>query len=158
MAQWYSFWKAWFPSAIAELPGVIQGFRRGLDLINLAVELGGNRSSLPKPNTEPMSRTHFDAAQKVQIKAQKPTLPEEVSFKALVEEAAEEVDLLVQPLNRSEPSSGAALYRISKGIDGKGGANFYIAQDVLWLEERLSDTGKSRYVPVGMQELFQKAK
>ncbi|KDN37748.1 TFP11-domain-containing protein [Tilletiaria anomala UBC 951] len=162
VAQWYTFWKAWFPKAVAALPGISQGFRRGLDLINEAIELGDERhSKLRKPDITPMSRTEFAAVHKVQRQAEVPVanrLPEEVSFKSLVEEAAAEADLLVQPLNRTESTSGAALYRISRALDGKHGINFYISDDVLWLEERDATTGHVQYLPVGMQELFAKVK
>ncbi len=158
VAQWYTFWKGWFPQDFVELPGIAQGFRRGLDLINQAVELGDNRTRLQKPSTAPMSRTEFAARQAAQAPPARPAEPEEVSFKSVVEEAASAEDLIVQTLNRTDPESGMPLLRISRGIDGKGGVTFYITDHVLWMQEKSADTGQAEFTPVSLSELFAKAK
>ena len=38
--KWYVYWCDFFPSPIATLPGVVSGFRKGLDLQNSAMVLG----------------------------------------------------------------------------------------------------------------------
>lgn len=40
VAEWYSWWKSYFPEDVVSLKGVERGFRKGLDLMNQAMALG----------------------------------------------------------------------------------------------------------------------
>lgn len=40
VAEWYSWWKSYFPEDVTSLKGVERGFRKGLDLMNQAMALG----------------------------------------------------------------------------------------------------------------------
>lgn len=40
VAEWYSWWKSYFPEDVVALSGVSRGFRKGLDLMNQAMALG----------------------------------------------------------------------------------------------------------------------
>ena len=156
VAQWYSFWSGWFPTKVSSLPGVARGFRSGLDLMNQAMEMA-DPSQLKRPDFQPMSRTEFAARKQPLLPTMvQPQAEEELSFRTVVEDAAAAADLLIQPLNRVEPASGAALLRISRTIDGKRGVNFYILDNVLWAENRDAATGQSTFLPVEVQELFGK--
>lgn len=80
----------------------------------------------------------------------------EVTFRSIVEEAAAESDLLVLPLNRSHEQTGLPLFRVSKNVDGKGGVNVYLQEDVVWAEVRGGGAGE--FEPVGLQDMVSRVK
>jgi tuftelin-interacting protein 11 len=152
VAQWYSFWRAQFPAEVAALPGVKQGFARGLDLVNQAMEApnAAARTRLPKPDTTPLSRAAFAAASAPAPPPAAAAQSEAVSFRRIVEEAAAAADLLVLPLDKSHPTNGLPLFRIARGMD-KGGVVFYLDDDVVWSRE-----GED-WEPLALDDLVKKA-
>ncbi|CAD6966932.1 unnamed protein product [Tilletia controversa] len=176
VAQWFAYWKSWFPEDIAELPGIIHGFQKGMTLIDDAAALGDRREDLPMPDLKPLSRAAFTAAQDAldqqhghhhtALKAGQPTgANREVTFRAIVEEAAAGADLFVMPLNRSHPQTGHALYRLSNSVDtktaaaaaGGKGVVFYIDDEVCFVEVARSeeDGGGVGFEPASIEELIE---
>ncbi|PWN23283.1 TFP11-domain-containing protein [Microstroma glucosiphilum] len=170
VAKWYSFWKGWFPSEVAALPGVEAGFRKGIALINQAVEMGEDRRGLSKPDLTPLSRSSVrDAVSASHRSSSKtPAIPsssgagdaedDSVSFRSIVEDRAAELDLLVLSLNRSHAQTGLPLLRVSESLDGKSGATFYVQEDIVWVEEKDKEKGTSEWIPVGVEELMKRAR
>ncbi|KAK0547848.1 hypothetical protein OC845_003870 [Tilletia horrida] len=177
VAQWYAFWKSWFPADVAELPGIIHGFQKGMKLIDDAANLGDRRNELGLPDLNPLSRAAFTAAQdaldqqqqrssKDALKAGQPTGANvEVTFRTVVEDAAAATDLFVLALNRSTPQSGHALYRMADSVEGKGGKGvvFYIDDEVCFAETTAGEDGGagasgSQFEPVSIDELVELAR
>lgn len=76
----------------------------------------------------------------------------EISFRSIVEEEAAIADLLFQPANRSHPSNGLPLFRVSKADKKAGGVLLYIKDDVVWVQDG------SLWHPVGIPELIERAR
>ncbi|CEH16792.1 Tuftelin-interacting protein TIP39, contains G-patch domain [Ceraceosorus bombacis] len=177
VGQWYSFWKAQFAkyAGVQELPGIKLGFKRGLDLINQALEqkTAEGRASLPKADSTPLSKSQFKNAQQAHS-ANAPSnfasrrgaaadparasanAESSITFKRVVEEEAAKSELLVLPLSKSHPLNGAPLLRISPHITGKPGITFYIDDDVVWAAA--ASDAADQYSPISLQELVQSAK
>lgn len=62
------------------------------------------------------------------------TDPTEITFRSLAEEAAAAKDLIFLPLGRSHAQTGKPLFRIAKGVDGKGGVTVYIGDNAVFLQ------------------------
>ncbi|PWN43975.1 TFP11-domain-containing protein [Ceraceosorus guamensis] len=165
VGQWYSFWKAQFAkyTGVSELPGIKLGFKRGLDLINQALErkTAEGRANLPKADSTPLSNRGA-AADPAAIASASANAESSITFKRVVEEEAAKSELLVLPLSKSHPLNGAPLLRISPHITGKPGITFYIDDDVVWAFAAAHHTASSNaadeYSPISLQELVQSAK
>jgi tuftelin-interacting protein 11 len=77
---------------------------------------------------------------------------DQISFRSIVEETVAESDLVFQPTGRSHEGTGSHLFRISKGIDGKGGVTVYLRDDVVWMSDGAT------WKPVGIYEVVARAK
>lgn len=63
-----------------------------------------------------------------------PTDPSEITFRSLAEEAAAAKDLIFLPLGRSHAQTGKPLFRVAKGVDGKGGVTVYIGDNAVFVQ------------------------
>lgn len=134
VAQWYQFWKESFPESVQTMPGVSNGFTRGLQLMNKAIELGPDAPSrLPRPDylAEPQAplspkRNGTNGAKTYATPVQ------EVTFRSVVEDFAASHNLLFVPTGRAHEKSRMPLYRVSQTADGKGGLLVYILDDAIW--------------------------
>lgn len=161
VAQWYEHWKTYLQQhGVGDLHGIQIGFQAALTLMEEALRLGPQRSSLPLPDVKALQRIASIPAdhQANTGGAAVAAVDEGVasSFRQVVEEAAAEADLIVQPLNRTEVKSGMPLYRISRSIDGKGGVTFYLEEDVVFAERRVDV--HTHYEPVSIDELVNNVK
>lgn len=155
---WFKTWSEWFEEDIRQLPQVSAGFRRGLDLINDALDLGENRHTLPLPEHDARSKkAAIDSAissliSQTKARAATSEQPDRLqsSFKDVVEEYCVEHDLFLVPLRRAHEKLGHALYKISKNATGSGGLSVYIDDDVLWIQ--MSDS----YEPIALDDLAEK--
>jgi tuftelin-interacting protein 11 len=154
IAQWYDFWrKDTFPQDVLDLPGIAQGFTRGLQLMNRAMELGPEAySRLPKLDhsmpTETMNVPRTDTPKT------RPTIARatEITFRSIVEEFAASHDLLFIPTGRAHEKSRMALFRVSPSVDGRGGVLVYILDDAVWASE-----GED-YRAISLEEMVLRAK
>ncbi|KAI0319971.1 GC-rich sequence DNA-binding factor-like protein-domain-containing protein [Amylostereum chailletii] len=131
VAQWYAFWKSVFPEAVQDLSAVRDGFTRGLQLMNKAIELGPDApSKLPRPDHhKPGSAPPLAATTKAK---KPPARMQEYTFRSIVEERAAEHNLMFIPTQRAHEKSQMPLFRVSPTADGKGGILVYILDDAVW--------------------------
>ncbi|KDQ13045.1 hypothetical protein BOTBODRAFT_112065 [Botryobasidium botryosum FD-172 SS1] len=137
VAQWYSFWKGSFPESVLALPEVRNGFTKGLQMMNEAMELGSNAPML-LPRPEPYQRKpDTDATSGISKSGTVPARPKptEVTFRSIVEDFAASHNLLFLPTGKTHEKSRMPLYRVSQNIDGKGGLSVYILDDVVWADD-----------------------
>ncbi|BGP14518.1 hypothetical protein JCM10213v2_002467 [Rhodosporidiobolus nylandii] len=164
VAEWYSWWKSYFAEDVVALSGVARGFRKGLDLMNQAMALGEDaKYRLKKPDFTPKHgpssassstantpRAASSASRRPPPPAAAPE-PEEISFRAVVEDMAAAANLVFLPTGKST-GKGQQLFRVSRGIEGRGGATVYLEDDVVWIA-----VGKEEYEPVGVEEMVRRA-
>lgn len=129
VAQWYSSWKRIFPEDVQRMSGVERGFTKGLELMNKAIELGPAVSQLPLPDTR--VTTGGQTKVRTTVKA-KPSRTQEITFRSIVDDYASNHNLMFFPAGKVDEKTGHALFRVSKGADGKGGLLVYIADDAVW--------------------------
>jgi tuftelin-interacting protein 11 len=134
IAQWYSFWKGSFPENVQNMPGVAQGFTRGLQLMNKAIELGPNApTQLPRPDFRASQPTSTPSSRQNTPKPRTvPARTQEITFRSIVEEYAAEHNLLFMPTGRAHEKSRMPLFRVTQSVDGKGGLLVYIQDDAVW--------------------------
>jgi len=133
VAQWYSFWKETFPEEVRTIAGIDRGFTRGLQLMNLAVELGPEaQTRLAKPDF----LAEIATASSSRVSSAKPIRPSprslEITFRSIVEEYAASHNLLFIPAGKAHELSRMPLYRVSRRVDGKKGLLVYILDDAVW--------------------------
>jgi tuftelin-interacting protein 11 len=140
---------------VRELPGVADGFTQALQLMNKAIELGPRAATqLPKPNYRgnPPSGSRGGTPQPgTKAKRTRPA-PTEVTFRSIVEEFASSHNLLFIPTGKSEEKSRMPLFRLSQNLDGKGGINVYLLDDVVWAPD-----GESGYRAIPLDEMVLRA-
>ncbi|KAI0272323.1 GC-rich sequence DNA-binding factor-like protein-domain-containing protein [Gloeopeniophorella convolvens] len=137
VAQWYAFWKGVFAEDVLALPAVRDGFTRGLQLMNTAIELGPEApAKLPRPEHSrggglaPATETAKGVG--AGTKKPPPSRTQEITFRALVEEFAASHNLMFMPAGRVHERSRMPLYRVSSTADGKGGVLVYVLDDAVW--------------------------
>ena len=130
VSQWYNFWKGEFSENVQSMPGVLQGFTKGLQLMHKATELGPDAATkLPKPDH---SGAPPAPAVKPTAAPARPSRTQEISFRSIVEEYAATHNLLFFPTGRVHEKSRMPLFRVSPTADGKGGLLVYIQDDAVW--------------------------
>ncbi|KAK2463587.1 hypothetical protein APHAL10511_004338 [Amanita phalloides] len=140
VAQWYSFWKGTFPENVQAMPGVDQGFTRGLQLMNSAIELGPDApAKLQRPDFRADIVASRQGTPTPKVAKQRPTVAratQEITFRSIVEEFVASHNLLFVPAGRVHERSRLPLYRISPTADGKGGILVYIFDDAVWAQSK----------------------
>lgn len=133
VAQWYSFWKGSFTENVQNMPGVSQGFTRGLQLMNKAIELGPKAATqLPKPDHRAPPSSPKPVASRQSTPKPRPSRTQEITFRSIVEDYASSHNLLFIPTGRAHEKSRMPLFRVSQSADGKGGLLVYILDDAVW--------------------------
>ena len=132
------------------LPGVSNGFRKGLELMLQATKLGPDvATKLPKPSLVPSTRPPgtTSATSQPSKKAPSSRLVHEITFKSIAEEFAAQHNLLWVPTGRVHERSRLPMYRVTARADGKsGGVVVYVLDDAVWLVEGGSSSGSVRAV------------
>ncbi|KAA1469025.1 TFP11-domain-containing protein [Dentipellis sp. KUC8613] len=132
VAEWYSFWKSTMPQSLQDIPVIQDGFTRGLQLMNKAIELGPDApSKLPKPDHHRRPPTPAQSIPAAQAK-KPPTRVQEITFRSIVEDFAASHNLMFVPAGRVQEKSRMPLFRVSPTADGKGGLLVYILDDAVW--------------------------
>ncbi|KAM5442059.1 hypothetical protein MferCBS31731_002888 [Microsporum ferrugineum] len=159
VGQWFTWWKSQIPDEINTIPEVTEEWNRGLETINLALDLGDKaKTDLPPP---PGSSSHPAYQKKTNGKHRdkyatsanvKPTKPqkvqiEEPSFKDIVEEWCGDEGLIMVPLREAHLQSGLPLFRITASANGKGGVLVYLKGDVVWAQNKKV---KDAWEPTGL--------
>ncbi|GAA6060714.1 hypothetical protein JCM10212_003335 [Sporobolomyces blumeae] len=165
VAEWYSWWKSYFPEDVVALSGVSRGFRKGLDLMNQAMALGEDAQyRLKKPDFRPKASsssssrkpTSTPSATPAPSTSSAPAPPAEVSFRSIVEELCSAANLLFLSTGRTTPR-GQNLFRVSEGIEkGRGGVLVYLEDDVVWIVDAKKG-GEGEAEPVSIDEMIKRA-
>ena len=158
VAQWYSFWKGTFPDDVQRLPAVEQGFTKGLQMMNHALELGVDApTKLPKPDYRSASpgpapsRKPGDSASHRQPK---PSRVHEITFRSIVEDYISQHNLLFMPAGKVHEKSRLPLFRVSKTVDGKGGLLVYLLDDAVWAA---AASGEDDYRAITLEDMVVRA-
>ncbi|CAG8716314.1 18490_t:CDS:2, partial [Racocetra fulgida] len=119
-------------------------FIKGLNMIDESISLGNESASrfvnLLDDSEEPFSSTKYA-----------PIIDDaEITFKEIVEEFAEEQNLLFIPTNKNHKVSGKPLYRIGRSAGGTGGLTLYLDDDVMYVKQGLE------WLPMGFDEVLEK--
>ena len=119
------------------MQGVARGFTTGLELMRTATELGPQKASqLRKPVFEPLSSAPKGSpapATQVPSRRLEPQTAD-ITFRSLAEEIAAQNDLLFLPLGRSHDVTGRPLFKVCKGVDGKGGITLYVGEEAVFAQ------------------------
>jgi len=155
IVQWYQWWKGTLASyEIDGLASAQYGIQTALNLMNDATRLGEDtkyRLKRPELHFPSAASTKQSKATKVKPK-QAPAPEDQISFRSIVEETVAEHDLVFQPTGRSHEATGSPLFRVSKGIDGRGGVTIYLRDDVVWISEGAT------WKPAGIAEVVARTK
>jgi tuftelin-interacting protein 11 len=125
---------------VLELEGVRQGFERGQDLINEALNLDDNeRVRLPKPTFQNRPSTSSVTASAKQPRTHQ-------TIREMVESYAAMHDVLFMPAGMVHLSSRLPMYRLTGRKDGKGGVVVYFQDDVVWAVEGGTENGTPKAI------------
>ena len=150
VGEWFLWWKGQIDEEVNKLPVVEAEWNKGLEMINLALELGGDaKMGLPPPVAGPAKPFLPEVTQSPSTRvwasglvAQTPSksslasLQEPTTFKDVLEEWCLEQDLMLIPLREAHDQTGLPLFRITASASGKGGVVVYIKGDVVWARGR----------------------
>jgi tuftelin-interacting protein 11 len=159
VAQWYAFWKSVFSEDILALPAVQDGFTRGLQLMNTAIELGPDApTKLPRPDQDrnspaPTATTKGRVTATSAAAAKNPPARlQEITFRSIVEDFAATHNLMFLPSGRVHERSRMPLFRVSPTADGKGGVLVYILDDAVWAPDE-----RGEYRAIALENMILRA-
>lgn len=159
VGAWFSWWRSQIPPEINELTIVDEEWKKGLQTMDLALQLGDRAAAeLPRPTTAARSAlptredTVAEAAAAATTAAPpraKPQVLEEIAFKDIVENWCAEQGLIVLPLREAHPQNGQPLFRITASATGKGGVVVFLQGDVVWVRNKKT---KDVWEPMGLED------
>jgi tuftelin-interacting protein 11 len=138
VAEWFEFWKEKTVFVkVAHMPGVQAGFRRGVQLMAEAMDLGPEApTKLVRPDFRAERNAAAALARQAGTTTQKPVRSsartQEITFRSIVEEFAANHNLMFVPAGRAHEKSRMPMFRVSPSADGKGGILVYILDDAVW--------------------------
>ena len=133
VSRWYREWKGTFTEDVQNMSGITNGFTRGLQLMNKAMELGPDApTKLPRPDHHLLSTSPTVNATRQAAVKPRPVRTQEITFRSIVEDFASTHNLLFIPIGRAHEVSRMPLFRVSQTVDGKGGLLVYIQDDAVW--------------------------
>jgi tuftelin-interacting protein 11 len=143
VGQWFSWWKTQIPEEINALDIVADEWDRGLEMMNLALDLGDTaKTDLPPPVPQEQHQTREYNKNKPSAPTNgtgskpRPRVIEEATFKDVVEEWCADEGLIMIPLHEAHLQSGLPLFRITASANGKGGLLVYLKGDVVWAQNK----------------------
>jgi len=140
IAEWYDRWKDNFPESVQQMPGIQRGFICSQQLMHDTLSLKpSERPRLRRPDFVAIMKqngsTSGTSTPSTEKTKGRPSQTVAVTFRMLVEEKAASYNLLFMPSGRTHERSRMPLYRVSAGVDGKGGIDVFIMDDAVWLVE-----------------------
>ncbi|KAF2423088.1 G-patch domain-containing protein [Tothia fuscella] len=154
--EWYSWWKQQIPSEINAVKAVSEQWAKGLEMMNIALDLGDcAKDELPPPSAGPSRPLVSSTPGTPSMGSPAPAIntprkfEEETTFRDVVEAWCEEESLLLMPLREAHEITGLPLFRITASATGRGGVIVYMKGDVLWAQRK---TEKNIWEPVGLEE------
>ena len=128
-----------------DMPAISHGFTAGLGLMNDAMQLGTSApQQLRRPTFKPLQPTKSSSSSSasrdksnpsktaVPLPVRPPAEEEEFTFRSLAEDYASQQDLVFVPLGRSHTDTGKPLFRVAKGVDGRGGVTVYVGEEAVF--------------------------
>lgn len=109
-----------------------------------------DRSSAPSSSSTPKASSRAPAP-RAPLTATAAEDPDDITFRSVVEELAAAANLVFLPTGKVTPQ-GQATFRVSRGVDGKGGVTVYLEDDVVWLLEKGGE-----YSPVSVEDMVKRA-
>lgn len=158
VGAWFSWWRSQIPTEINELTIVDEEWKKGLQTMDFALQLGERAAAeLPRPTTAARSvlPTREDmvaeaaAASTAAPPRAKPQVVEEIAFKDIVENWCVEQGLIILPLREAHPQNGQPLFRITASATGKGGVVVFLQGDVVWVQNKKA---KDVWEPMGLED------
>lgn len=142
VGMWFSWWKEQIPAEVNQVKAVEDMWTKGLDMMNLALDLGDRaKDELPpptaggpaKPIVAPMTPHTKSSAASATPKSMRQDV-DVPTFRDVVEAWCEEESLLLMPMREAHEITGYPLFRITASATGRGGAVVYIKGDILWVK------------------------
>lgn len=157
VGQWFTWWKARFPNEINIVRAVSEMWDKGLEMINLALDLGDRaKTELPLPTAGPArlvlappGTPKKAGSAMAEPRSARKEVVEETTFKDVVEAWCGEENLLLIPLREAHEVTGLPLFRITASATGRGGVIVYLKGDIVWAQNKKD---KSVWEPVGLEE------
>jgi tuftelin-interacting protein 11 len=157
VGMWYVWWKEQIPAEVNQVQAVDDMWTKGLDMMNLALNLGDRaKDELPPPTAggparpiAPMTPHAKSGAGAVPTPKSTQPVVDEATFRDVVEAWCEEESLLLIPMREAHEVTGLPLFRITASATGRGGAVVYMKGDVLWAKVKGE---KNIWQPVGLEE------
>ncbi|WVQ93333.1 hypothetical protein IAU59_000401 [Kwoniella sp. CBS 9459] len=141
VANWFVWWKGRFPEAVLEMRGINHGFNSGLELMNEAMRLGSEAPSrLSKPVFEPLppsksvKSSQSTSARKPIANVRAAEDAPDITFRSIAEDYAAQRDLIFLPIGKSHQQTGKPLFKVSKGVDGRGGVTVYVGEAAVFAQ------------------------
>jgi tuftelin-interacting protein 11 len=152
VGEWFSWWKEQIPSPIRDLKPAADEWQKGLEMMELALELG-DRASDELPPPLPRETKDFTKHSLNGHKAPKPekavppvVIEEDMSFKDQVDQWCISENLLMIPMREAHATTGLPVFRITASATGRGGVLIYLKGDVVWARNRTRDA----WQPIGL--------
>ncbi|KAJ5183567.1 hypothetical protein N7492_001183 [Penicillium capsulatum] len=143
VGAWFSWWRSQIPAEINELSIVDDEWKKGLQTMDLALQLGDRvATELQRPMA---TRTAIPTREEAVAEAAAASTPapakvkpqvDEVAFKDIVENWCVEQGLIILPLREAHPQNGLPLFRITASATGKGGVVAFLQGDVVWVQNK----------------------
>lgn len=156
VVEWYTWWKREVFANYDDMPVVVRGFSRALDLMNQAMAFGEDaKYRLKKPDNSVPSTLLDKANGHLPPKTASRALPDapDVTFRNVVEELVAENNLLFMPTGKAHPVSGMALFRVSPGVDGRSGVTIYMHGDLIYAQDAVGTAWR----PVSIKDMISRA-
>lgn len=152
VGQWFVWWKQQIPQDINDIQVVSDEWEKGLQMMNLAVDLGDRAATDLPPPAGPAPTESLESAPTPPANGSPVVKPmaasREVTFKDVVEEWCTEEGLIMLPLREAHPQTGLPLFRITASANGKGGLLVYLKGDVVWAQQ--SKKARDVWEPIGL--------
>ncbi|KAI4107478.1 MAG: hypothetical protein L6R37_001580 [Teloschistes peruensis] len=161
ISEWFQWWKEQFPEPLRDHEIMAKEWTKGLETINLALDLGPENvaAKLPPPEAGPVrplpSQSAPSSSKRTGATAKATTVNDEpITFRSVVESWCADNSLLFIPLREADPATGYPLFRITASASGKGGVVAYLKGDVVWGRDAAGKKGGApvAFKPVGLGE------
>ncbi|KAJ5086684.1 hypothetical protein NUU61_007991 [Penicillium alfredii] len=155
VGAWFSWWRTQVPAELNELTIVDDEWKKGLQTMDLASQLGERAAAeLPPPTSaRPALPTRAEAVAGAAAASTAPQtkapIVEEVAFKDILEGWCVEQGLILLPLREAHPHNGQPLFRITASATGRGGVVAFIQGDVVWVQNKKA---KDIWEPMGLED------
>ena len=157
VGQWFTWWKGRFPNEINTVRAVSEMWDKGLEMMNLALDLGDHaKTELPLPTAGPArpvlappGTPKKAGSVMTEPRSARKEVVEETTFKDVVEAWCGEENLLLIPLREAHEVTGLSLFRITASATGRGGVIVYLKGDIVWAQNKKD---RSVWEPVGLEE------